>query len=225
MRPIHWLLIFALIALILVCLDLSLSQAEVTIDKNIHVGGNGTLYSSARADTGIGTAGNRITGRGEQYLEDSIDMTDKQTTDNTSYALSSDTPWFHNAYMTYTSTSNREYSRYLSTFGSRSLRVQTVLKANDTELRSNIEAVGDAGQLTDVAIDATKKKPIELSRTVVTGPFEIGIKFDAFVPVQLGTDWLPCPSGYQLDNSTAWRPRNMIGNMSDIFNVARVNRS
>jgi len=94
MKPIHWLLIFALIALILVCLDLSLSQAEVTIDKNIHVGGNGTLYSSAKADTGIGTAGNRITGQGEQYLEDSVDMTDEQTTLNTSYSLTSETPWF-----------------------------------------------------------------------------------------------------------------------------------
>jgi hypothetical protein len=225
MRPLHWLLIFALIALILVCLDLSLSQAEVTIDKNIHVGGNGTLYSSARADTGIGTAGNRITGQGEQYLEDSIDMTDKQTTDNTSYSLTSDSPWFHNAYMTYVSTSNREYSRYLSTFGSRSLRVETVLKANDTELRSNIEAIGDAGQATDVIVDATKKKPIELSRTVVTGPFELGIRFDAFVPIKLDTDWLPCPSGVQLDNSTAWHPRNLIGNMSDIFDAARGNRS
>jgi len=225
MRPIHWLLIFALIALILVCLDLSLSQAEVTIDKNIHVGGNGTLYSSARADTGIGTAGNRITGQGEQYLEDSVDMTDEQTTLNTSYSLTSETPWFHNAYMTYTATSNRDYSRYLSTFGSRTFRVETVLKANDTELRSNIEAIGDAGQATDVIVDATKKKPIELSRTVVTGPFELGIKFDAFVPAKISADWLPCPSGIQLDNSTAWRPRNLLGNMSDIFDAARGNRS
>jgi hypothetical protein len=211
----RWLKLLIFIVLVLACLDLclSLSKAEVTIDKTIHIGGNGSLYSSTRLDTQVGKTGNTINGRGEQYLEDESAMTPDWSTDNTTYSLSSDSPWFHNTFAAYASTTNRDYSRYLSAHGSKTFRVASNLQTNDSALHTNIEAAADAGQLTDVAVDATKRHPIELSRTVATGPFEIGIKFDAFVPY-VSTDWLAFCGTSWLESGAAWRANSSLQNVT-----------
>lgn len=206
------------VALILVCLSLGLSvvhkaKAEVMIDKQIHVGGNGSLYSSTRLDTQVGKTGNTINGRGEQYLEDEGAMTSDWSTDNTTYSLSSGSPWFHNTFSAFAATTERDYTRYLSAHGSSTFRVQSNLKANDSELRTNIEASANTGQLTDVVVDNTRRKPIELSRVVTNGPFEIGIKFDAFVPY-VSTDWLAFCGTSWLDSGAAWRSNASLQNVT-----------
>jgi hypothetical protein len=214
MAPVLFLVLF-------ICL--ASTQAEVVIEKTLKVGGGGELYTSTDAKTGTGIAGDRVIGRGDQFYQGDIDQTETKTTLNSSYTVNSSAPWFHNSYMSFTATNNKEYSRYINSLNNQYLQAESTFSATDTELKSTVNMLGSGG-VTDVAIDATKRKPIELSRTTLTGPFELGITFDAFVPITL-SDWLPCPSGIQLDNSTAWRPRNLLTNASGVFDISKGNTS